>query len=212
MKCLLLTLPRHDPVTHYFYAYSEAILREAEKRGWNTEKCEGKGLARKEIESRLSAHRSSLAVFNGHGSNSTVEGNKDETILDPQNAHLLANVTAFVRACSSLVELGPLAVAKGCKAFIGYRRRFWFASTDGYMSRPLNDPIAQPVLETSNIVPLALLKGSTVDEAVEASHAAALKHALRLAGSSDPLQIEAFKYLMLNDAALAYEGNGNAAP
>jgi hypothetical protein len=210
MRRLLITRPRHDPVTEFFYAWSEQIISAAERLGWLVDRSEGEDVTRKEVQSRLKKRPPALAVFNGHGTESTLEGARDETILDETTSHLLKDTVSYVRSCSCLTVLGKSAVKQGCRAFIGYKKRFRWAGTNGYEARPLQDPAAKPVLEASNVVPIQLLKGDPVREAVESSHRTTMKYALRLAASEDPLEQEAFKYLILNDFVLNYEGDGAA--
>ncbi len=207
MKRLLITRPVHDHITNYFHAYSEEIIQTAQTKGWTVEQAKA---TRKEIHSRLEAHTPALIVFNGHGNEETIEGEKNQIIADMDSAHLFQNTFVFVRACSCLKRLGPKAIEKGCKAFIGYRGKFALPRIHKYEATPLKDPAAQPVMSVSNVVPIQIINGHTASDAVNAAHAAATKQILRLASSKEEYDLEALKYVIYNDDLLDMEGKKDA--
>jgi hypothetical protein len=207
---LYITRPDHDPVTACFFACSNEIITTANSKGCKVEKSEKEHANRKEVQSRLKANCPNLVVFNGHGSETEICGHDDEVIIDEHNADLLKDTITFARTCESLAKLGPITVTKGAKAFIGYKKYFRYITMNETETRPLSDPAAGPVLKASNIVPIKLLEGHTVEEAVNAAHHQTMKEALRLVQSEDIAEKNAFKYLILNDLALGYDGDGSA--
>ncbi|MBI5073278.1 hypothetical protein HZA99_05670 [Candidatus Woesearchaeota archaeon] len=107
-------------------------------------------------------------------------------------------------------KLKPLFIffnGHGCNAFIGYKQSFWIARNHKSECHPLRDPVAKPILETSNIIVEELLKGKTVQEAVEKSHAKAADYILDLLFSKEPLASASLQALVANDAALDFKGN-----
>ena len=209
LKRFLITRPQHDPVTTYFYAWSAELVETAKSNGWTVEDLRV-DVMRSETQSRLSSNQPSFVVFNGHGNEGSIEGSAGEIVVDVPSAHLLGGAICFARACSVLSVLGRATVEKGCRAFIGYRGKFSFARVNEYEAKPLQDPAAGPVLEVSNVVPLRILEGHSVQESIDAAHTATKKHALRLLSSQENYANAALKYLMYNDTFLGFEGNGGA--
>lgn len=64
------------------------------------------------------------------------------------------------------------AVVKGCRAFIGYKRKFAIAHSTVDISHPFKDTLAQLFIEPSNLVPVSLLKGNSAGEAYKKSQKA----------------------------------------
>ncbi len=210
-KKLFLTRSNHDIGNAYLHAYSDAILNEAELRGWHVEKAENDKNTRQNVSSRLE-NKPSLAVFNGHGSEKEVFGIEDAPIVDSSNSHLLSGTICFIRACGCLAGLGAEAVKKGAKAVIGYKGDFWIPRVNEYQATPLRDPSAKPVLDASNAVPLKLLKGATAKEAVEASKKKANEAILHMLVREEPYDSPALKALINNNRFLELQGNENATP
>ena len=110
-----------------------------------------------------------IACLNGHGTTTEYCGHNYQPILTIETAGKLKGTTTFVRACNCLEELGIQAVKEGRHAFIGYSVEFLIPISDQYAARPLSDPVAQPVMETSNEVVKNLIDGRTPQQAVAAS-------------------------------------------
>jgi hypothetical protein len=66
------------------------------------------------------------------------------------------------------------------------------------------------VLEVSNIVGNLILKGDTVEAAVNASKAKASSIMLKMLASSEPYDAAAFLALFQNSSALSFEGDRGA--
>ena len=118
-------------------------------------------------------------------------------------------MVVFARACDCLQELGKEAVRKGCKAFVGYEKKFWIASLNEMASRPLNDPLTKPIMANSNMVAEELIKGRTVKEAIDKAHEHAAKLILDLVFSDDPYKSPALAAIVNNDSVLNYEGEAS---
>jgi len=206
---MIIIRASYDNQTTYLYQWSEAIIDEAKARGFKVDRIEGKDINEKNIRSRIRNRRPEIIFFNGHGSKTSLISDKEE-FINLQSADVFNSTITFTRACDCLVGLGPKAVEKGCKAFIGYRRKFWIAREHKWECTPLKDPLAKPILEGSNIIMTELLKGKTVKESVEKSHEHANKSIMELIYSKEPLASASLQAIMFNDGALGIEGDANA--
>lgn len=163
---LLITRPRYELVTHYFYHWSEEIVKEAKKRMSGVTDLQKEKASRKLVESYLDKQKPEIAFFNGHGNDTCITGQNEEILIESgKNSHLLKDKIVYMRSCDSGKTLGPQAVKEGCKAFIGYRELFRFWTDKALVNDPLKDTYAQPFFETSNQVALSLIKGKTPQEA-----------------------------------------------
>ncbi len=163
---LLITRPRYELVTHYFYHWSEEIVTEAKKRISSVIDLQKEKASRKLVESYLTKQKPEIVIFNGHGNDVCITGHDEEPlIIAGQNSNLLKDKVIYMRSCDSGKTLGPQAVKEGCKAFIGYSELFRFWTDKALVNEPLNDDYAKPFFETSNQVPLLLIKGKTAKEA-----------------------------------------------
>jgi hypothetical protein len=209
-KRLLLTRTRHDIGNQYLYAYSEEIINEAEELGWKTNPVEDEKNTKHEIESRLAKIKPDFIFFNGHGSEESLHGYRDEKIVDLSSASILAGKVVFARSCSALKKLGNEAVNKGCKAFVGYRGEFLIPRKNAYESTPKQDPVAKPVLEVSNIVGKLILKGDDVQTAVDAAQRKASDLMLKMLASGEPYDGATFRALYQNYSILSFAGDPKA--
>lgn len=163
---LLITRPRYELVTHYFYHWSEAIVKEAKRRIGKVIDLEKDKANRKLVESYLDKQNPEIAIFNGHGNDVCITGHDEEPlVVSGENSHLLKDKVIYMRSCSSGKTLGPQAIKEGCKAFIGYSELFRFWTDKALITEPLKDDYAKPFFDTSNQVPLSLIKGRTAQEA-----------------------------------------------
>ncbi|VVB65700.1 Uncharacterised protein [Candidatus Gugararchaeum adminiculabundum] len=209
-KRLLLTRSRHDIANQYLYAYSEEIIAEADSLGWKTDRVENEKNQRKEVESRLTKSAYDFVFFNGHGTDESVSGHGDEKLVDAGSASILKDKIVFARSCSALNTLGKEAVKKGCKAFIGYNGLFFISYTNEYQSTPLKDPTARPVMEVSNLAGKLILKGDTVQTAVEAAQRKAGDLILKMLASKEPYDAGTFRALYQNYMTFSFTGDGQA--
>lgn len=210
MTLILIIRTKHDLATHYTYVWTEGLISEAEKRNFEIISVEGKEVQENKIRSRISSKRPRLIFYNGHGSSKSFINHESKEFLTIESIDLFQDTITFARTCDSLVELGHIAVNKGCEAFIGYDKKFWIPRNHNYESTPKKDPLAKPVLECSNVVFQELIKGKTVYEAVNRSHERAMELIGELIYSNDPLASPCLQALINNDDALGFVGNASA--
>ncbi len=76
--------------------------------------------------------------------------------------------------------------------------------------RPDEDYVAKPSLESSNEVPLHLIKGSNAEDSIKASHKATSKELQKWLSSKEPYAGAIIQSLLTNDLALDMDGNPKA--
>ena len=209
MKKMLIVRPDYDIGTNYLFLWSQEVIDFAVKKNWHVEKSDGEKATKQEFESRIN-NKPDFVFINGHGGKDIVVGHGHRPLVDTKNCALLKNTITFTRACNCIQELGKKAVEEKCIAFIGYSREFWVPRLLAYESTPLEDPVARPIIEVSNIIPTSIIKGHTVEEAVNNSKAIAEKHILKLILSSEQYDRAILRAMINNVSALSFEGEKDA--
>ncbi|MFH1095318.1 MAG: hypothetical protein V1728_03815 [Candidatus Micrarchaeota archaeon] len=208
-KKLLITRAKHNPDNEYLYTYSKEILDVAATEGWVAHKAEDTDATRKNVISRLSGTQYKLVVLNGHGEADLIRGHNDEILLTCDDAALLRGTIVFFRSCDTISGLGRAAADKGgAKAAVGYAEAFSFYGQTGYEFRRLQDPLAKPVLEVSNLVATKLIKGSSVQDAMRTSRREARERVRKLLSHpADQHNLLIIDMLVQNAIALTCAGN-----
>ena len=120
VKTMLITRPTYESTVNYLHDFSNKqigiwrILKE-----FHVTDLEGKDATRINFENRLIKEKPKLIFLNGHGSRKSVCGHDDEVILDTKNVYLTKDAIIYAISCDALDTLGPAAIDKGAKAFIG---------------------------------------------------------------------------------------------
>jgi hypothetical protein len=192
------------------HEWSKPVIDAARKKGMDVDCISGPEVTRAEIASRMKKCNPGFVVLNGHGCSDTFFGHDNKPAICTGDAGMLSGKIVFSRACDCASKLGKCAVDCGCKSFIGYQYEFVNVRKTSSEIKPLQDDVSKPIWETSNAVPLGLIKGAPVAEAVEKSHRAATKELSRLLFSSELGAMEVMKALIVNDDSLTYHGSGDA--
>jgi len=162
-KSMLITLPDFDVTTSYVSAWSEEIIKIAEKNGVKAIPIRGSGVTKSHVASDISSNNPSFIAFNGHGSEDCIAGQNNEPLITlGDNDKLLDSRIVHALACSSASELGKKCKAK---AFIGYDGIFWLYMDRNSVSRPLSDMKAKPILESALETPRQIAKGESAGNA-----------------------------------------------
>lgn len=208
----LITRPDYDPVTKYLSYWSESIVEVAKNKGRKTVDLKGQKVTKDELTGRIAKLNPSLVVLNGHGSENSIVGQNDETLIEVgDNEHILHSRITYAVSCRCGKNLGPKSVEAGNSTFIGYDDDFVFMSDRKYLSRPLKDKMAQPFMEASNRVPISLLKGHKASDASRQSKEMFEKSYKTLSSSSsDPNSLQAAHFLWWDMMHQVCLGNGNA--
>ncbi len=188
MSKMLITRPNHDTSTTYLYKWSESLINVAEKNGISVSDFKATKAIRNEIEKFLKKQIPLLVVFNGHGSEDSICGYKDEVLIKSgENEHLLKSKIIYAVSCNSAKVLGKITVDKGAKCFIGYDDVFVSLYDKNCSSgRELEDNIAKPFLDSSNQVVLSLLNGKKSREAYDKSQSTFRKWIEYFSSSASP--------------------------
>jgi len=93
-------------------------------------------------------------------------------------------------------------------AYVGYADEFIFVCDKRYLTKPLEDPLVKPFMESSNQVMISLLKEHTVKEASERSKSLFKEHYLKLSSSNaDQDSLQAAQCLWWNIRNQVYLGD-----
>lgn len=207
---MLLIRTRHDLATEYTFAWSELILKEAEEKGIEITTVGGEEINFQNLSKRIEKIKPKFIFFNGHGSKNSFYDDKNQTLIGLESSSMLRDTVTFARSCETLAELGPEAVKRGCRVFVGYNKKFLIPRWHTKTCKPLQDPVAKPVMECSNIVASELIRGKSVAEAVEKSHLEMAKAAERYIYSEDPHASAILFALSNNNSSLGFCGDKNA--
>lgn len=176
-KGIIITLPRHDYVTEYISQFSDEILKEADKKNIKIKMLKDKKANKKEFETVVKNLDYKMIVFNGHGSDKSISGHKNEVIVEQgDNESILRGRLVYARSCNAGFILGRSMEndKEGC--FIGYELPFMFYIDENWAANPKKDKIAPLFLEPSNLVPISLIKGNPAIKANENSKKQMLKN------------------------------------
>lgn len=199
-KSLLITRPNDDPLLNALFHWCKPIILEAQRKQFNIFDLKAKYAVKTKFESYVSRNNPNLIFFNGHGSKDSIQGYNNEVLVDSTNClQLLKGAIVYVRSCRAGASLGIISTKPGgAIAFIGYSTRFWLILSKSRSTLPMLDPVAKFFLETSNLVPLSLIKGNNVEEAHKKSRSAMLRSYLFMNSSkatSEQRQAAGFLYL-----------------
>jgi len=187
-KGVVITLPKSDDVTEYFYFFSKPIIDACIKYDVDIRKIEKHKVNRVNVEKDILSYDHNFIIFNGHGSTNSIHGHGDEMLIKKgTNENILKNRIVYVRACWASLELGP-SINKGKKdwgCFIGYDLEFGFWYDQTRIATPSKDTVAKVFFDTSNLIPIGLIKGQTAKQANENSKKAMLKSINKLLSKPD---------------------------
>ncbi|MBI4600145.1 hypothetical protein HY732_04490 [Candidatus Uhrbacteria bacterium] len=207
---LLITRPQHDLTTRYISSWAIEAIRHAERKGHAVIDLQKEKANRKEFVGRIEKVKPHIVFLNGHGSSDCVTGHDNEVLVGTGvNHEVLHGRITYALSCASGKFLGSKIGQDNQSAYIGFNDDFIFAANMKYSTRPLEDTVARPFMESSNQVVNSLLKGHTVDEATERSRDMYRKHYARLSSSiANPDAIQAAQLLWWNMRNLIWSGNG----
>lgn len=166
----LITRPEHDDTTHFLSAWSEKTIKLAEENDAKIFDLPRERANKKEFESKIKKFSPNLVMLNGHGDDDIVMGHKNEILIKAgMNENVLKGKIVYALSCRSAKVLGPKSVNAGALNYTGYEDDFIFMYEPNLFTRPLIDRTAALFLEPSNIFIESLIKGNTVQEALDKS-------------------------------------------
>jgi len=187
---ILITNPNYDEATGYLFYYTHKLVEFAENSGLEVIYLKKPRLTKAEVDSCIKKKNPSLILFNGHGDEEVIYGDKIDGVEEPivkkgENHEILADRLVYARACSAGASLERVCTGgRGC--FIGYITPFKFWTDRNWSGNPAKDKLAELFLEPSNLLAQALLKGNTAKEADSRFREASKKNILRLLMRKEP--------------------------
>lgn len=186
-KSMLVTRPKHDITTYYFFHWSEEIMKLAKSKSVSVLDLSQKRANKKEFESILNKVQPLLVFLNGHGTDKCVAGDNDEVLLEAgKNEYLVKSKIVYARSCCSGKILGPKSIKAGALAYLGYNYDFIFFRDEEQTRKPLSDNTAKLFLEPSNQIMISLLKGHSAQDADKRSKNLFRKNIEEVAISESP--------------------------
>lgn len=208
----LITMPNYDDATAYLYCYAEELVKFAEEKNIFISQLKRPRLRRNVLEESIRKQNPQLLLFNAHGDETTIYGDKvgtetEHLIREEENHQLLQGRLTYARACSAAASLGRKCTEKsGC--FIGYTQPFSFWTDTSRTTTPLKDKTAQLFLEPSNELVIGLLRGKSARQAADIFINLSKKNILHLLGKEDEPGAMASAMLLWNNM-MAQEVLGN---
>ncbi|MDP3698097.1 MAG: hypothetical protein Q8R47_00770 [Nanoarchaeota archaeon] len=187
----VITMPNYDDATAYLYSYSEELIKFAEQNRISIIQLKRPRLRRANLQTSISKQKPQLILFNAHGDEMTIYGDKltntttEYLIRKGENHHLLEGKLTYARACSAATVLGRACVQKGGGCFIGYNQPFSFWTDTARTTTPLKDRVASLFLKPSNELAMALLRGKSAREAADVFMALSKKNLLQLVNKKE---------------------------
>ena len=211
-KGVIITLPKFDDVTEYLYSFSKPIIALCKAKNVNVRPIKKEWVKKNVVESAISSYDYNFIIFNGHGDMDSIYGHKNEILIrEGENENILKNRMVYARACWASLNLGS-SYTKGKtnkSCFIGYNLEFSFLFDKTRTANPSKDKIAKIFFETSNIVPIDIIRGDTAMRANENSKKAMLKMMNRLLSKPDADSQAVAQVLWDNYSGQTFLGNKN---
>ena len=210
---VLFVRPCHDDVISYLYHYSDELVKLSSSKGFKTLNKKKEQANKKVVSSVISVNKPKFIMFNGHGNERCICGHNDEVLIEAGRNYdlsLLKNKITYSLSCSSASELGK-EVGDDKTAFIGYTDDFALGMDVNCQASIRRDEIAKFFLEPSNLLVKSLLKGNSVEEAVNKAKELMKSNISRLRTTTSFLNATDYiPYLFNNYIVLKAHGNVNA--
>ena len=166
---ILITKPEYDDATFYLSKWSEKIIDVAVKSNKTVIQLKKEKVNKTQVEKAIYSRNPYFLILNGHGDETTIYGHKDKPIVKlGENEELLKGKITYSVACNAAFKLGKSCICKNTY-FVGYENKFVFSFDTNSMANPLDDSFARPFFESTNAVPISIIKGKSVKESVEKS-------------------------------------------
>ncbi len=209
---ILVTRPNSDRTTRYLSEWAKKAIELASKKGDIILDLYKNKANRKQFESMIRRNTPSFIFINGHGNEVCVTGQNEEVLVEADhNENILSKSVIYAVSCSSGKTLGKNSVKAGAYSYIGYEDKFIFLFDEKKRTRPLEDKVAGPFLESSNQVAVSLIKGHTAGEAFASSQKCFMRKIQKLLSSGVSVrESSALRYLLWNKQFQVCIGNPSA--
>ena len=166
----IVTRPEHDMTTKYLSAWAGEIISLAEIKKIRVIDLRRDKANQNDLIGRIKKLDPKLIFLNGHGSDDRISGHDNKILIKVgYNHQILQKRITYALSCNSGKILGQKVTEDNTSTYIGYSDEFIFVGDSNYITRPLEDPKAEPFKESSNQLMVSLLKGNSAKEASERS-------------------------------------------
>lgn len=184
MSDVLVTMPKSDQTVRHLLSWTKDYISRIRNKNIKVHCLEAEKANRKNVESYLKKIEPDYCHFNGHGSNQAIFGNDLQPIIEEGvNEEVLSNRIVYSLSCNSAASLGKKAVKKGAISFIGYIGNFIFTTDSHKHKNPLHDKVAGQFMKPAMLISESIIKGNTVEQAVNKSKASFRKQIRKLLAS-----------------------------
>ena len=184
-KGFLITRPRSDYLTNLIFHLCDDVLAVARSKKYRIYQLDAEKANKKLFDSYTRKNKPSVVFLNGHGNMNCVTGHNEEVILGVGDGDdSLPDAIVYARSCDAAVSLAPALIENGTKAFLGYKRKYYLASSMDRVSKPRDDKLAKRFIEPANLAVTAILKGNTVEEADKRSKFEMMKNVFSMLSSA----------------------------
>ncbi|OGG03166.1 hypothetical protein A2W14_03655 [Candidatus Gottesmanbacteria bacterium RBG_16_37_8] len=198
MPEVVFTRPDYETVTHYLFVWSQKLISLAKTNKWTVSDLKKTQASLRKFTAVIKKNTPQLVLLHGHGNYSAISCQNEEILLEKgRNEELIKNTDTYAFSCETAKELGPAAVKKGAKSYIGYDEVFVFATTKGKEKDPLKDKRAAKFLEPALEVSTSLLRRLSPRTSFQNSQKAFKKNIDSLI-SSKSKEVYLVRYLLWN--------------
>jgi len=154
---------------YWYYAVENHLWRYAPLWAWRVDRLRKRDATRIRVVEAIESVDPQLVAGCGHGAPNLFTGQFGVPIFSVCTEDVLARRIVFLLSCDTAAELGPDAVRKGARAYIGWDAPVVFVvSSPPRIRDPATDPFAWPLFDASLSLLGSLMWGKTAGEAVEA--------------------------------------------
>jgi len=206
-----MTAPRHDITTEYLAVFSVPIEDNCDKKGILCKTLKDEHANKEEFLKTLKKLDCNMVILNGHGSEESIAGHKNEILIKVgENEEILKERIVYARSCEAASILGERIVEnlEGC--FIGYTFPFEFYYDENWVANPIKDNTARLFLESSNLIPLSIIKGNSSNESHKRAKRQMLKNIKKILKTKDKESFAIAESLWNNYLGQVILGNKNS--
>jgi hypothetical protein len=186
MVKIVLIRPSYETTTRYLYIWNQKVVDRTREKEMNIVDLKKKQAARNNLINVLSQNDPDYVFLNGHGAPDFITGQNGEILIQAGvNEGVLAGKHVHALSCDTGKILGPAAIKKGAKSYIGYDEPFVFVTKQAGL-----------FLDPAIAVSLSLLDGATARQACRASQQAFLENIRILSASRQKKNSYLIRYLL----------------
>jgi len=162
------TRPNYEIATYLGHLALRHAVDYFKDKGYDVDDLVGDKAIREDVLRSLRT-RDPIFLFGvGHGNETTFTGQYHDKIFWKCDSSDLSGRVVYLLSCITAAELGPDAVNKGCRCYIGYDKEFVWGQINSSID-PLEDEVGKAFYEPVLELLYKLADGATTGEAFKAS-------------------------------------------